>query len=330
MKWVDPTIETVACASSSPFLAHYPQWDLEVLQECYETVDYISLHHYHIAAPGDYAALLGGSCFFEDYIITEIGLCDFLQEKLRTPKVMMLSFDGYGSREQPLTGILSGRGAVWEHTFNPEQKYVRHDPDNMAPNKKYNRSGDILDALTSASTLLVLLRHADRIKIGCMTRGLGALAATDREHVWKSATYYPFTQLMRYGRGVSLKTVIDCETYDIPGYAPSHQFQYRAHEGIGYIDSAAAFNDANGELNIFVINRDWDNNRQLELDVRAFEGYIFVEHIQLFSDDIDAKNSYEDPDAIAPSINSGSSSCGNGCLAAELNKMSWNVFKFKR
>ena len=39
MKWIDPGIETVACVSSSPFLAHYPQWDLEALQECYETVD---------------------------------------------------------------------------------------------------------------------------------------------------------------------------------------------------------------------------------------------------------------------------------------------------
>jgi len=122
MKWTDPGIETVACVSSSPFLAHYPQWDLEVLQECYETVDYISLHHYHIAAPGDYAALLGGSVFFEDYINTEIGLCDFVQTKLRSPRKMMLSFDEYGSRQQPLEGILPGRGTEWAHTFDPKQQ----------------------------------------------------------------------------------------------------------------------------------------------------------------------------------------------------------------
>ncbi len=68
MKWVDGSIETAVCVSSSPFLAHYPQWDLEVLQECYEAVDYVSLHHYHSAPPDDWAALLGGSIFFEDYI----------------------------------------------------------------------------------------------------------------------------------------------------------------------------------------------------------------------------------------------------------------------
>jgi len=328
MKWVDPSIETTACVSSSPFLAHYPQWDLEALQECYETVDYISLHHYHIAAPGDYAALLGGSCFFEDYINTEIGLCDFIQTKLRSPKKMMLSFDEFGSREQPLDGILPGHGTVWEHQFDPEREYIRHDPDNMILNKHFFKGGDMLNALTSASTLLVLLRHADRVKIGCMTGGLRALAATDRDHVWKSASFYPFSQLMRYGRGISLHTAIEGDTFDIPGYAISHQFQYRTHKGIGFVDSSVAFDEKNGELNIFVINRDWENKRLIEIDLSVFDGYDFVEHSQLYSDDLNAANSFENPDAVIPSINT-ETIFRNGKITAELKKLSWNVFRLK-
>ena len=76
MKFIDPTIETAACVSSSPFLSHYPEWDLKVLEECYETVDYISMHHYHSAPVGDIGALLAGYKAFEQYIQTEIGLCD--------------------------------------------------------------------------------------------------------------------------------------------------------------------------------------------------------------------------------------------------------------
>jgi len=325
IKWVDPKIETVACVSCSPFLAHYPQWDLEVLQECYETVDYISLHHYHIAAPGDYGALFGGSCFFEDYINTEIGLCDFLQAKLRTPKKMMLSFDEYGSRMQPLGEILPGRGYVWEQELDPTREYVRHDPDNMDYNR-FRQGGDMLNALTSASTLLVLLRHADRVKIGCMTGGLGAMAATDRLHVWKHAVYYPFSQLIKYGRGVSLTTAVECETYDIPGYAISHQFQYRTHKGIPFVESAAAFDKDKGELNIFVINRDWENDSSLDLDVSAFQGYRLIEHIQLYSDDINAANTYENPNAVVPSINS-DTVLKDGKIKANLKKNSWNVFR---
>ena len=58
MKFADSRIETVACVSSSPFLHHYPDWDLQALTECYETVDYISLHHYHSAPPDLPQALL--------------------------------------------------------------------------------------------------------------------------------------------------------------------------------------------------------------------------------------------------------------------------------
>jgi alpha-N-arabinofuranosidase len=303
---------------------------LEVLQECYETVDYISLHHYHIAAPGDYAALMGGGVFFEDYINTEIGLCDFLQTKLRTPKKMMLSFDEYGSRMQPLNGSKPGRGATWEHEFDPDREYILHDPDNMTlRNRRPVQRGDILNALTSASTLLVLLRHADRVKIGCMTRGLNAVAATSRDHVWKSASHYPFKQLMEYGRGASLRTAIECDTYDIPGYAASHHFQYADRGGVGYIDAAAAYSADKGELNVFAINLDWDGDANVELDVAAFDGYKLVEHIQLFSDDIEAENSYENPDAVVPSLNA-ETTLKDGIINAKLKKLSWNVFRLQK
>ena len=96
MKWIDPSIETAVCASSAPFMDHYPTWEETVLTECYETVDYISMHHYHIAQPGDYKALLGGAAYYEDFINTEIAMCDVVAAKLRSPKKMMLSFDEYG------------------------------------------------------------------------------------------------------------------------------------------------------------------------------------------------------------------------------------------
>ena len=331
IKWIDPKIETIVCVSSSPFLGHYPQWDLEVLQECYSSVDYISLHHYHVAAPGDYAALLGGSRHFENYIRTEIGLCDFMQTKMRTSKKMMLSFDEYGSRFQELRRAMPGRNEIWEFNPDPERQYVLHDPNDMEKTmlRRPQQPGDILGAVTSASTLLVLLRHADRVKIGCMTRGLGALAASDRDHVWKSASYYPFTQLMKYGRGISLRTAVECDSYDVPGYAIHQYFQYMDQEGIEYVESAAAYDETKGELNVFVINKDWENPRQLELDAASFTGYDFVEHIQLYSDDLSAANSFENPNVVVPSVNT-DAVFKDGKVTAEMQKISWNVFRFKR
>lgn len=332
MKWVDPRIETAACVSCSPFLRTYPQWDLDVLQECYESVDYISMHHYHVAPVGDLGALLGGSAMFEDYIRTELALCDFIQTKLHTPKQMMISFDEYGSMMEPKSPLHYGRGGCINfssfESFDPKRTYVRHDPDNWGT-MSFPHGSEIINAISSASTILTFLHHADRIKIGCMTGGLGALAAADHDHVWKSASYYPFAQLIQYGRGVSLTPSVSCDTYDIPGYATSDFHQYDTHEGVPYIESAAAYNEAKGELNVFVINRNWEQDTSLELDVSGFEGYDFVEQTQLYSDDINASNSYENPNVIVPSINS-DAKFENGKVSTVTKKLSWNMFRFTK
>jgi alpha-N-arabinofuranosidase len=43
MKWVDPSIELVACGSSASDMPTFGDWELQVLEECYDTVaPYIS------------------------------------------------------------------------------------------------------------------------------------------------------------------------------------------------------------------------------------------------------------------------------------------------
>ena len=46
MRAVDPSIKLMACGSSGPFQPTYIEWDRTVLEECYDVVDGISLHHY--------------------------------------------------------------------------------------------------------------------------------------------------------------------------------------------------------------------------------------------------------------------------------------------
>lgn len=334
MKWVDGSIETVVCASSSPFLNHYPSWEMEVLQECYEAVDLLSMHQYHSAPPGDIGALMGGSDYMEDYINTEIAICDYVATKLRSPKQVMLSFDEYGARFSPPPELAPGR-ALHNHTvghyrFDADRDYVRHDPNNMGNMwNRHGAQGDMYNALTTASILLLFLRHADRVKIGCITGGLGALAASSADHVWSAASHYAFTDLIKYGQGTSMRTSVDCDTYDIPGYFVGGTAQYATKEGVKFIESAAALDEKDGSLNVFVINRNWDADNAIELDMRGFDGYKFVEHVQLFSDDMDARNSYEEPNNIVPTVNSGAK-YENGIVTSNVKKLSWNVFRFKK
>ncbi len=330
LKWVDPRIETVACVSCSPNMLHYPDWDMTVLKECYHSVDYISMHHYQSVIAGDLPTFLGASRYFEDYINTEVALCDVIQAKLKSDKKMMISFDEYATMMRPQGEIHYGRGEYLHYkahySVDPNSKFRRVDP--TAKPFRPMRGGDMLGALANASTLLAFIRHADRVKIGCMTGGLHVLASTDNEHVWSTASYYPYTQLMRYGRGTSLRTSVDCDTYDIPSYIVDDTNQYYEQEGVDFIDTAAAYDKESGELTLFVINRNWEASNDIELDVSGFAGATFVEHLEMYTDDLSKANTYETPDAIVPQVNEQATFEG-GKLNANVKPMSWNVFRFR-
>lgn len=331
MKWLDPTIETAVCASSAIFMDHYPQWEETVLQECFDSVDYLSMHHYHSAPPGDIKALLGGSLYYEDFINTEVALCDLIAAKQRSPKKIMLSFDEYGTMIRPNSPLHPGYGyhnmVAAHYRFDPNRRYVLHDPDNMQ--ERVFPGGDMLQMLGMASVQLAFIRHADRVKIGCMTGGLGALCASNHDHVWKSASHYAFMQLMQYARGTSMRTVVDSETYDMPGYAIDDTSQYTGKEGVNYIDAATAWDKEQERVTVFVINRSEEEEYPLQIDLSGFEGYVPEQHIELSCDELDAKNSFEDPDRIKPVIKQ-EGTMKNGSFCTHVKPLSWNVISFVR
>ena len=333
MKWVDPSIETIACVSSSPFLNHYPDWDLSVLEECYSAVDYISLHHYHSAPPDMPQALMAGYQAYEDYIRTEIALCDFVKTKLRSKKTMMLALDEYASMIRPRGETHLGMGgrqnAEMFNVFQPGRTYVRHDPDDWSTRRNPPRDHEMRQTLGLAGTMLVMLNHADRVKIGCATGGLAALCCTDREHVWKGASYYPYTQLIRWAKGESLRCEISCETYDVPGYAIDDMNQYGGFTGVQTVQAAAALNEEAGEMAVFVINALADGEQELKLDARGFEGWKFAEHIEMYAEDPDAQNTWDHPDRILPTVNT-ATKAEKGIVTAKLKKESWNVLRFTK
>lgn len=87
--------------------------------------------------------------------------------------------------------------------------------------------------------------------------------------------------------------------------------------------------DESGEFSVFVINGDWEEEEELTLDIKAFEGYRFVEHVTMYSDDFEATNSYENPDVIKPVICK-DTHCTDGKIKTVLKKLSWNMFRFEK
>ncbi len=331
MKWTDPKIETIACVSSSPFLNHYPDWDRQVLEECYDAVEYISLHHYHSAPPELPQALLAGYQAFDDYIRTEIALCDFLKTKLRSKKTMMLALDEYASFFRPRgetdLGLGGRQNLEMFGLFRPDRDYVLHDPDDWSTRRMPPAGNEMLQALATASTMLVMLRHADRVRIGCATGGLNDLCRTDRERVWKGASFYPFTQMIRWAKGVSLECPVACERYDVPGYAIDDMNRYGGFEGVQTVQAAAAFDEEAEALTVFVINADLAEEQALRLDLRAFPGLRSAEFVDMAADSPGAANTPEHPDVLCPRARTDMKMDG-GIFTAVLRPCSWNVLRF--
>lgn len=335
MKWIDPTIKTGVCGTSTPYLSTYPQWDVSVLEQCYETVDYVSLHYYHGAPIGDIGAFVNASTVFEEFIKTELASMDFVKAKMRSPKTMMISFDEYASMFNPQGKLSPGRaGHIPHETYNEftpqnlNRPFRYNDPDGKAIEREHFGS-DMLSALSSASIIMTFLRHADRIKVGCMTGGVRGAIAFNNEHVWKSASYYPYYQLAKYGRGTSLMPVVDGPTFDVAGYNLNEFTQNTEYEGVQAIEAASVINEEKGEVSIFLINRDWNDAIEIDLDVKGFEGYRLVEHIEMTSSDLDAKNSFQNPDLIKPNLNSDTKLEG-GKVKMLAKKLSWNVIRLAK
>ena len=122
---------------------------------------------------------------------------------------------------------------------------------------------------------------------------------------------------------------IECETFDVPGYAINNFRQYDAFKGLKYLEASAAHDKENNEVTIFVVNRDWNDDIETELDVRGFDGYKLVEHIEMSTEDLKARNSYENPDAIKPVVNK-DTKFDNGKVAATFKKLSWNVIRLSK
>ena len=136
-------------------------------------------------------------------------------------------------------------------------------------------------------------------------------------------------QMIRWARGTSLLPAVECETYDVEGYAIDEMNQYAGFEGVSYIQSGAALSPEEDELTVFVINADWEAAQELTLDVRGFEGWHFLGHSCLSDPDPEARNSWENPGRLVPR-EVPETRFEKGLCAARLPSLSWNVFRFSR
>ncbi len=330
IKWISPKSEAIACGSSTPLLRSHPMWDMEMLDECYELVDYIGIHQYHNAPMGDVKQMMAGSELMEQFIKTTIAVCDYTQAKYRHPRKMKISFDeyGFGFSHDPIAPHHGRGGQIPNEVYGEftEGHYNRpfsvfdpvYDPEKKRPERRWppSKMNPMVHALGTASCLLLMLKYADRIKIACMTGGLHAIGYND-ERTWKNPMYYLYSDLIRYGRGTALIPALETPTYSTEGFNINDFHQAPPYEKVPYIQAVAVNNEEEDRVTIFAINRSEDDDIPFEIDVRELEGYRLESHTVLESVNL------EEP---TPKLNT-KTQLVSGKIDTVLNKLSWNVYQ---
>jgi alpha-L-arabinofuranosidase len=301
MRLVDPSIELCVVGSSNSSMPTFGSWEDTVLDLAWDVADHVSLHTYY--DPADYPdldAYLACSLDLDRMIDTIVATADAVAGRKRSRKRLGLSVDEWN---------------VWHQQANPHHTDVTGPFKDAPPLAEDDQT--MADALVVGCLLITLLRHADRVRIGCLAQLVNVIPpmrTLDGGPAWRQTSFYPFTHASRFGRGKVLRVEPDSPTYEVDG------------EGaVAAIEATAVLDEAGGALTVFAVNRS-GAALPLEVVLRELDGVQLGEHIVLADDDLDACNTAEDPDRIAPSAGSGAAVEGNS-LRAELPARSWNVLR---
>ncbi len=305
MKLTDPAIELVACGSSFLEMPTFPEWEAKILGYTYDHVEYISMHQYYGNDTGDTEDFLAKSDDMERFIRSVTATCDYIKAKKRSSKTMNISFDEWN---------------VWFHSNEADKDTTKNQPWQIAP----SLLEDIYtfeDALLVGLMLIVLLKHADRVKIACLAQLVNVIAPIMTERgggrAWKQTIFYPFMHASKYGRGIVLKPILNSPRHDT-----------KTHEDVTDIECVAVMNEEKEELTIFAVNRNICQDIELLTDMRSLEGYQLLEHIVLEQADLKICN-VAGKEEVRPVSTKRSQMKGENLISI-LGKSSWNVIRLRR
>ncbi len=302
MKRVDDSIELVACGSSSMDNPTFGEWEETVLNNCYDNIDYLSLHryygYYNDDNPAELDNFLGKNIDLDAFIKGVVAMCDAVKARKRSNKTINLSFDEWN---------------VWYHSNDADERITPWQVGSHLLEDVYNFE----DALLVGSLLITLLKHADRVKIACLAQLVNVIAPimTETEGgVWFQSIFYPFMQISNYGKGIALKPHVEVETY-----------KSREFNAVPYLDSIATYDAETQSITIFAENKHQNENMDFDVVFNDFTPSQLLEATQFSgydpkADNTDGKMSLKPLSGVI---------IDNNTITASLPPLSWNMIRIK-
>ncbi len=177
MKWQDDSIQLILCGSSNTAVPTYPAWDRQVLETCWEQVDYLSMHYYANNNDNDTPSFLASAVALEAFVDTLEGTLRYVQAQQRSKHQVYLSWDEWN---------------VWYKNMETQGNWTE------APHlleEVYN----LEDALVVAQWMNVFLRRCDVIKMACLAQLVNVIAPilTSPQGLLRQTIFYPFPIIQR-------------------------------------------------------------------------------------------------------------------------------------
>jgi len=276
MHYVDPSLKLIACGSSHPGMPTYLEWDREVLEQCYEHVDGLSLHRYfgntQEETGGDSTKYLAMNLSMERQIAESLAVCDLVRGHKRSPKKLWLSFDEWNVWYRARSGdAVNGHEQEAPHLL--EEVY------------------NLEDALLVGGILNTLMRNADRVKVACLAQLINVIAPimTNPKGSLRQTIFHPYGFALQFARGTVLNLLVESPTYDVSqmGQVP-------------YLDAAGTLNPEDGKVSVFILNRDLNKARAVEINWQDKAPSQVLSSTTLTGGDLKAFNSFDAPQRVMP------------------------------
>ncbi len=272
MRRVDPEIELVACGSSGPLMPTYLDWDREVLEECYNDADAISLHRYFnntSETGGDSSKFLALNLAMERQIEEVAAVCDLVRARRRSRKALWLSFDEWNVwyRARGGDGHRQEAPHLLEEVYNLE------------------------DALLVGGVLNSLVRHAGRVRVACLAQLVNVIAPimTNSTGVLRQTIFYPYAWALEYRRGSVLDLGVEGPGFVVAGL-----------DQVPYLDVAGTVEPESGKLCLTILNRDLVKSREVEFVWRGEPPKQVTACEVLTGNDLKASNTFDQPRRVVP------------------------------
>ena len=283
MRYVDNSLKLIACGSSSSGMPTYLEWDREVLEQCYEYVDGLSLHRYFDNSDttgGDSAHFLAMNLTMDRQITESLAVCDLVRGHKRSPKQLWLSFDEWNvwyreRRGDAVDGHKTSAPHLLEEIYNLE------------------------DALLVGGLLNTLIRNSNRVKIGCLAQLVNVIAPimTDTDGIFLQTIFYPYSWALQYARGAALDVMVESSSYDVKGLYGSRDEKTTS---VPHLDVSGSYDAATGSAVAFILNRDLAKAHEVEIVWEDKAPAKVQAAWVLTGDDLKAVNSFTAPKKVVP------------------------------